>query len=1736
MDVSFEDALKRLKGGEPLGVLLMSLRPPSEVSVQRCAALVRFFDRDTFQQFAPGGNFEAFIKEPFVEAVPGSDGRFRVRDDYRRTVLNAWIGTDEWRSVHARLADFFHNRPDGGVDELCHLSALGRDKEEEASQLFAQLFDTADTKFELAKCAELLEVVSDPSHRHSQSFLDTVKARRCRLRARQLWSDEFFRTTAYHERKPLTDGFDALRSDPQRWILQIYAGGGMGKTMFVRWLLARHLVPQGIPCARLDFDFDQPSWLSERPWRMVLKIARQLNEQMPDTPFNELIKEYADAEAEEDIASTDAAQDVERAHSNDERFNPEAFPRFTSALLDAKSAAPVIVFDTLEQISLYYQIGLLELIGKFAGVQREYPALRLILVGRYDLGGKDRDGSEHIPGFTEQSGEKTVSLPVALFSREEAHDYLTKRRGLTDDGRAQAIIDRSDGVPFKLSLFATIVQDDPSLDETAIREMENVNVEFLIKRVVDRIKEPLAQWVLRHGVVPRQLTKTFLRDVMVPLLQEIQQGRIALDTGQDKLPEHLQNPERFKTGLLKSPADTVNVDEMWATLNRYATDYSWISQSKDWPDTLVFHADVVDAMRTLLQKHEAFSRLHEDAIRYYEARALSDEANWTRWTREAIYHRFQRGGSDVVARWRIAVEQAESRREAAKRDVAEEILGPEYVDDTGMPRLRRDGTPMVPLDVLVSANYEGAHAGVKAARLRRAVASDQAWFTADRRIKEAERLQAMLPPSGSIVLSAIGKVIVESAIELLRKPDEALRMLTAASKYVTTEFASEFEELYGDAVRSIDVEAALKHFQIALDRADDAAMRTPRVRSLAIKLVELAAKTGSYDVAISVGERLVTAAEAAGDAEMAGTARVRLADALLTAGEICEALDVCGDDRTPELALSDQVRATLDAIDARARVATGDPRRAWRQADRNFHHAFEGVVESDPSFKDAMGLELKGELHAALFEFEEALRAWRDARHAWDLRLDPEGALRCLLRSVPVMVRETREFAAAAQMMSEAERMSASLGSHASFAYRAVEAERVAGNEPDRARAILDTILDAPNAVTACEPSVRAAAAKQAIALGHRLQDAKTLLASTLDHVSPPAARLSVLNPRDRQIAHFDAAAAELRPLVLPAVEAVAKGMKVVSTFVLDALESLRWTGEPARARSVAKGLYKRLVEGESLFSLLPLREVLRRLDLDRSDDDLNAPSLGRKFLKEFEKRPRLCGVFLLSETEIRVVREGWRPNKVRLTAIDRYLGDRSSLPASLKTRVEQVNDTATKGASGAKQKARAAPPSVPSGHVTLGRPTILIAFGRREDRSVITRSGSPPEERPIEDAFKALTGDSFERLTKRGLAAPVNLDSRLARDPKAAVAISRLLFDDGFLNDLAEPVDLRIETGHSIYGGIPWELARTPNGALLAAHPKVRCVYRCVSSALSTEYTTGAAQAALVSAQEATLAVDGILGPKTSASLREFQRKQGLPVSGDLDAATYAAIMALQRDQDSSRGKTVLMLRREYRAQVSETRGIAFATFDVADEYKRAGWRVVTLEDPSKATIRDAVAKTRARVVHINVPVAEATRTGGLYLDIGRDIEESYGQVKSSAAVRRTQGLPVADLVQCLRAPSTSMSPVVVLDPPSVPTYSEAVRQLILRNAFASDVFQHGASPAIIGTGLVQGDESHDVGTALVAGFESGQPLTVVCESMRGAARPDHVVPVQFSVATALYIHYADYAPLSVAACAIAR
>jgi len=75
-------------------------------------------------------------------------------------------------------------------------------------------------------------------------------------------------------------------SGPQVW--QLFAPGGSGKTMQLQCLVARHCAPEGIPCARVDFDDLDPVNVARYPWLLLLEVADQLDRRWPKRVFERL--------------------------------------------------------------------------------------------------------------------------------------------------------------------------------------------------------------------------------------------------------------------------------------------------------------------------------------------------------------------------------------------------------------------------------------------------------------------------------------------------------------------------------------------------------------------------------------------------------------------------------------------------------------------------------------------------------------------------------------------------------------------------------------------------------------------------------------------------------------------------------------------------------------------------------------------------------------------------------------------------------------------------------------------------------------------------------------------------------------------------------------------------------------------------------------------------------------------------------------------------------------------------------------------------------------------------------------------------------------------------------------------------------------------------------------------------------------------------------------------------------
>src|SRR5439155_7942024 len=146
-----------------------------------------------------------------------------------------------------------------------------------AKQIFEREFEAADNRFDLPRCHDLIEVLRERQTILHNELETQFKEQVAYLTARGDWADDYFRTARYLERPVTRRAIDNLllpdRDQPSaEWMLQLHARGGMGKTIFLRWLVARHCIPRRIPCARIDFDDPRAP---REPWRVLSQLAYQ---------------------------------------------------------------------------------------------------------------------------------------------------------------------------------------------------------------------------------------------------------------------------------------------------------------------------------------------------------------------------------------------------------------------------------------------------------------------------------------------------------------------------------------------------------------------------------------------------------------------------------------------------------------------------------------------------------------------------------------------------------------------------------------------------------------------------------------------------------------------------------------------------------------------------------------------------------------------------------------------------------------------------------------------------------------------------------------------------------------------------------------------------------------------------------------------------------------------------------------------------------------------------------------------------------------------------------------------------------------------------------------------------------------------------------------------------------------------------------------------------------------------
>lgn len=1750
-----EEIVERLRSGEAPEDVLSSLQPAGRRAALRACAVVRTFDRGLYAALlAPAAgsdapDFDELVQLPDVEAVPRTSGTYRLRSSARSTHWNAWWRDEPdrpetelptaLRALVERLVA--HQRGVGeSIELLDHLSVADPAS---ATELFTRLYRSADERDDLAACHDLVEVLRE-GDRTALLGPELTAARDDRatyLAARSLWSTEYLQTGTFLEPEGARAAYEQLIAGEGPRVLHMHAPGGRGKTMELRWLIARQLVPERraatgpfgagrIPCAKIDFDVVDPVNATKTPWLVLLAAATQLNQQMPLAPFTEFLQEFGWATPllRRHIADHEKVADASRRLSAQHVRLASVVPRtFTRNLVEAQGASVLLVLDTLEEVHLRPHGDLQALLELLTRLLRECRALRLILSGRYEIATIVGSAASALPDIA-------VREPGA-FGPAGAHRYLAELRRIDRPEVRDAIVAKVGGDPFKLALLADIAQQRPGIDPAEIARYP-ADLIYLVQRIISRIEEPGVLWLLRYGVMPRTLTVEFVHDVLEPFLRDAMAGRRTWDSpGDDELPREIAGgPATFRTDLLPTADAPLDLDALWARLLRFAGQTAWVSIVPDEPDTLRFHPAVLEPMRRVLRAQEVHPRLHKNAATYFTELARGERDLQARWLCEAIYHHFQHYGPAATPFWREVLDAVEIGEPERREVLAAELLGPDYVDADGRPRGWQDDEPIVTPETVLEARFERASALAQMARKAGVSPEDQLWSRADENLALVERGAHAVPQwrlayvraalaqkdghldaAQRFLLGALSAVDqAQNAVSVAQHPQDVVRLRL---------LLAEVQLARGDETALATYRAAIR----AARRIPSAARWEPQLRrrivSAFAKLDRLREADRELRTAVPMGSS---------DPELSAALHLLGADVAIRSGRLTAAAEHAGMamDRA-----ADRQLASTAAV--RVALARRDPRTALAVADVD---AVPSARGAGPPAGPATRLELAGEAAGELMEFDRAVGLLEAARSQWFDTGDLESVARCYTLSAMVQLRGVGNLVVAEHHLYEAETLELPVGCSGWLLRAAARAELLARQGlADAAAAQVGSTLDTLRGRwTPPRLLVRAALAGLAFGEPDRRGELLDMVADQLGAMTPASARIVALTELARVAELDERAAAELgdvrRLLRLPSATSLPAHDRALLMLTLAEVDRLRGRAGPAARTLLAA---RELFEAGSHFVRRRWWRAMDRLAATGAAAVAPDPGEIEGFVDEFRAFPMLCAAFLVERAEARA-RAGARETAGMLLAqagaqLNRapdhgtqWHARRQQLQGELARHQAAPEPIwiASLSAAGAAFSALGDAPGAAVAPVQV-RDHALVGLEQSRTRASLAVDGDGL-------TVSSWTGSGGATVDRYPLDHPL-VSGLLGRPDQAdeerfSYELARRFCDDwaGTGRELGYLLfprpggpspgvrSLRFEIEDRRLGAVPWELAMSPGSDRLLADG-FDVVYRALSRGAAARDEIRFLQAGLNQLHAGPLVVDGDLGPQTGDALSRYQRDRGLAADGILRDDVVDRLQADLADlADSGRRPPVLLAQPSSTRQVTARRGSASTGVHLGRMYERTGFDSTVVVDPTPETLSGAIAKAvdsgRAPVVvHLSGSLRESS--GGVAFTF------LAGEWDPGA-----WDLSVTLLHQLLKPLSHGgVRPVVILDVDRPSGITDTVVRLLLRNTFAGELFALGGCAAVLATGLA-GYDPYRLYDPLTASLGDGRSIGETTTAVRRSMYPqeDDLGRVLPGAGVALFTH----------------
>lgn len=1599
--------------------------------------------------------------------------RYHFREPTRSQALEEWQTQKETlQSYAADLANYFVNG-----DPLDRFAALALAEPEVGLAEFQRLYRQADESFDLARCDTLLRILRNRFVLLDHSLRVAMNDREQYYRSRSLFADDYWRTVAFIERSALAEHFETWQRDPQRWVLHLHGKGGFGKTIFLRWLIARRCVAEidgrRIPVARLDSDLLNRPALSRWPWLALLPAAQQLNIQLSASPFNELLDdfgEFASLLRKPAGQGRDASQDRlrEELEPAAERLAAEVPALFRSKL---GRGHVVLVIDTIEDLLLHYRTGFSAMLDLLASLREGCPGLHLLLSGRYNLADPKR-----LPKFMAKHCPPEDRLRIEGFARDESMRYLRDLRGLPKSAPLAAICDKSKGNPFALSLLADLSLANPKLTAAEINRYPSAEFAYLIERIIDRIpeKEHAVAWLLRYAAIPRQLTFDFARDVLAEHLEREMVSGGRLDRRAEAKPFYggrevwRKTPERA----------LVNV---WNDLCQYASDNSWMSLE----DGVVhLQPEVRLPMRQLLRYNQGiYPKLQKAAAKYFESLATKDPARWGVWIAEGLYHRFHLEGTEAAPRWRKCLASRKVLDPAVRADLAAIPLGGDFVDDRNRP-VDYDGQRLVDYKILAEAAFHTGYA-LLANRLRihtnapDAARLDEEFGDAVRQLRSFESHLDRSP------VSAARRALIEGAKSLISEH------LPAAEQQFRKALRSEKDLGIRIVLLSLLARSLADSSPDAADRrlseAAAAARRLPnpplsaawieyrRGRRLEERQ-ELSRTLEAYEKAF---ER--TPADRAG-AQNRSELYGRITSILRKSGRWAKAAAFSGGKSHGMTSIEDDRALQMERAITAVRVALDrfDPQGAANAL----------TVLSDSSNPDH--LELMGSVLSAGMHFERAEHQFSAAAAA-DAS-STERPARILVKKAQMFLEGLGNPRLALETLDSLRelRFRGKFGPPLERSLLAARAH-VRMGKSERARAIFHKL---GLSLEGAWPRTRLRVAAHELAHVEVPGSRARAFLRQLAKIEPPDARFPLLDP----CRYFDPNLLNGYRMSIPFRRAVPKPSSRRPDFALKALlwgcgaelfggagasdgillEALEKASEQPHLQREIRAALERLGSG-----CLPRAEVY--LDTyEREFGGLFPNLLATTWIEEAERMQKsdparalvLAGRARETLQIQRTVASIW---EVRLNLLLQDQQRETLIPKAVQTAIRLGDRRARKKAahSLAGLKGRAKRKWASSSDLLAPRNDIHLQNVQRPDGNSLQLSFKPIAGPKV---FRDIPsgGDDFTTQLRESistLSAP-GLLSVMTQAGLPAFAEALRVFLAPALESLQNGnVALFIERGG--LSAVPWEMAFDPASA--------GCVHRINPDAQTARDTVVWIQTMLSRAGRDVF-VDGILGSQSGSLLQSF--------GGASLLESRRKLWNVIRQDGRTPRDAVRIVQASPEHQRQGRRGHGLEGTDVARLYHSAGIEAEPIWDPTAEMLLDAFDGPAPPLIHVVASFQESSRTGEIQMNLGGGADESQSKTL----------LGVELFTSILRRVKGVLPPFVIVEAILPPDSYDQARQAFLRNAFCSELFRLGRTRGVLGTGLYHEEFLHQSLRIVVGTARENEFLGTL--QHRLWMMPGHVVP----------------------------